>query len=122
MRKVKTEPISVQCFPGITTGQLKRTVEYRELWNPGTILIHVGTKDLRRNENLVCVMSGVYDPANTAKTKLPKSEFILSGVLRRRDVSWRRTGALKDRFDWVAKALRDKFVDTKQLDRELGLR
>jgi hypothetical protein len=29
-----------------------------------------------------------------------------SGVLRRREVSWRRIRALNDRFDWVANALR----------------
>jgi len=30
--------------------------------------------------------------------------MVLSGVLRRRDVSWRRIGALNDRFDWVNRA------------------
>ena len=32
-------------------------------------------------------------------------------VPRRRDVSWRRTGALHDRFDWVANVLGLTFVD-----------
>ena len=31
--------------------------------------------------------------------------------LKRKDVSWRRIGALNDRFDWVANALGLNFVD-----------
>ena len=46
----------------------------------------------------------------TAKKKLPNCRLVLSGVLRRRDVSWRRVGA-HDRFDWVANALGLTFVD-----------
>jgi hypothetical protein len=45
------------------------------------------------------------------KTKFPKSKIILSGVLNRRDVSWRRIGALNDKFDWVAKTLGATFID-----------
>ena len=32
-------------------------------------------------------------------------QTFLSGVLRRRDVSWSRIGALNGRYDWVANAL-----------------
>jgi hypothetical protein len=48
---------------------------------------------------------------NTAKTNFPKSKLILCGVLGRRDVSWRRMGALNDGYDWVAKALGATFED-----------
>ena len=47
----------------------------------------------------------------TAKRKLPKCRLFVSGVLRRRDVSWRRIGALNDRYYWVANALVLTFVD-----------
>ena len=56
-------------------------------------------------------MEEVYALVATAKRKLPNCRLVLSGVSRRRDVSWRRTGALSDRFDWVAKALGLTFVD-----------
>jgi len=36
---------------------------------------------------------------------------ILSRVLRRRDVSWRRIGAANDRLQWVARSLGVSFVD-----------
>ena len=45
------------------------------------------------------------------KKKLPNCKLLLSGVLRRRDVSWKRIGALNDRLDWVAKAVGLMFVD-----------
>jgi hypothetical protein len=46
-----------------------------------------------------------------AKTKFPQASLVLSGVIRRQDVSWRRIGALNDRYDCVARALGVIFVD-----------
>ena len=40
---------------------------------------------------------------STAKNKVPNCRLLLSGVLRRRDVSWRRTEELKltpRRLEW----------------------
>ena len=45
------------------------------------------------------------------KKKLPYSRLILSGVIRRRDVKWRRVGALNDRLEWIAEAFGITFVD-----------
>ena len=47
-------------------------------------------------------MGDVYDLVNTAKTKFSASRVVLSGVLRREDVSWRRSGAVNDRLEWIA--------------------
>jgi len=46
----------------------------------------------------------------TAKRKLPKCRLFLSGVLRRRYVSWRRIGALNDGYDRLKNALGLTFV------------
>ena len=56
-------------------------------------------------------MGDAYDLVNTAKTKFSASRVVLSGVLRREDVSWRRIGAVNDRLEWVAKTLGVAFVD-----------
>jgi hypothetical protein len=82
--------IMVECFPGIRTEQLHRMVESRDLRIPDSVVFHVGTNDLRRTVNLDYVMGEVHALVNTAKAKLPKSRIVLSGVLRRSDVSWRR--------------------------------
>jgi lysophospholipase L1-like esterase len=86
-------------------------MEKRDLVSPDTIIIHVGTNDLRTTRNLDIVMGEVYALVSTAKKKLPNCRLVLSGVLRRRDVSWRRIVALNDRFDWVVNALGLTFVD-----------
>jgi hypothetical protein len=103
--------MKVECFPGIKTEQLHRVIERKELGSPETVIIHVGTNDTRATRNLDVIMGEVYDLVSMAKRKLPNCKFVLSGVLRRRDVSWRRIGALNDRFDWVANALGLTFVD-----------
>ncbi|PNF19592.1 hypothetical protein B7P43_G17139 [Cryptotermes secundus] len=103
--------LMVECFPGIRAEQLHRVIEKRELGNPETLIIHVGTNDLRSTRNLDFLMGEVYALVTTAKSKCPNCRLVLSGVLRRRDVSWRRIGALNDRFEWIANALGITFVD-----------
>jgi hypothetical protein len=50
-------------------------------------------------------MGEVYSLANKAEVKFPQSIILLSGVMRRTDVSWKRIGALNDRYDWIAKTM-----------------
>jgi len=103
--------MKVECFPGIKTEQPHRAMEKTDLVSPETVIIHVGTNDLRTTRNLGFVMGEVYALVSRTKKKLPNCRLVLNGVLRRRDVSWRHTGALNDRFDWVANALGLTFVD-----------
>ncbi|PNF36340.1 hypothetical protein B7P43_G00510 [Cryptotermes secundus] len=111
IRNVEAEHMRVQCFPGIRTEQPQRVIDNRDLGAHDTVVIHVGTNDLRRTGNLDYVMGDVYALVKKAKTKFPQATLVLSGVLRLRDVSWRRIGALNDRYDWVARSLGVTFVD-----------
>jgi len=77
----------VQCFPGIRTEQLHRVLDNRDLGTPDTVIIHVGTNDLKRSISLDYVMGEVYSLVNTAKGKFPQSKIVLSGVLWRTDVA-----------------------------------
>ena len=57
--------IKFECFPGIRAEQLQRVIERRELGSPDSVVIHVGTNDLRRTGNLDyvngrCLRSGKY--------------------------------------------------------------
>ena len=114
IRNVGTEfsDMKVECFPGIRTEQLHSVIESRDVGSSHTAVIHVGTNNLRRTGNLDYVMGDVFDLANTAKTKFSTSRIVLSGVLRRRDLSWRRIGAVNSRYEWVTKTLGVTFVDT----------
>jgi len=53
--------MKVECFPGIRTEQLHRVVGNRDLGNPDTVVIHVGTNDLERTGNLDYVMGDCHD-------------------------------------------------------------
>ena len=100
-----------ECFPYIRTEKLQRVIERRELGSPDSGVIHVDTNDLRRTGNLDYIMGDVYGLVNTAKTKISTSRVVLSGVLRREDVSWRRIGKVNDKLEWVANTLGVTFVD-----------
>ena len=66
--------MKVECFPSITMEQLHRVIENRDLENPDTVFIDVGTNDLRRSGNRDCVMSVVYVVVNTAKQSFQHPE------------------------------------------------
>jgi hypothetical protein len=101
----------VECFLGIRTEQLHRVLDNRDLGTPDTVVINVGTNDLKRLVNLDYVMGEVYSLVNTARVKCPQSKIVLSGVLWQTDVAWRCVGALNNRYDWIAKTLGVTFVD-----------
>ncbi len=103
--------MTVECFPGIRTEEVHRLMEIRGLGSTETVILHVGTNDLKSAGNLDCVMGEVYSLVHKAKTKFPKYKFVLSGVLRRAGVSWRRIGALNDRYAWISRILGVTFVD-----------
>jgi hypothetical protein len=111
IRNVGTEypDMKFECFPGIRTEQLQRVIE--RIGSPDSVVIHVGTNDLRITGNLDYVMGDVYGLVNTAKTMFSTSRVVFSGVLRREDVSWRRIGAVNDRLVWVANTLGVTFLD-----------
>ena len=101
----------VECFTGIKTEQLHRVMDKADLGSPETVIFHVGTNDLKATGNLDRVMGEVYDLVATVKKKIPNSRLVLGGVIRHRDTSWRRIGALNDRLEWIAEAFRLTFVD-----------
>jgi len=71
-------------------------MENRDFGHSDAVVIHVGTKYIRRSGNLDYILGEVYDLVNTAKTKFPGSRLVLSGVLRSKEVTWRRVGAAND--------------------------
>jgi hypothetical protein len=113
IRNVGTEcsDVKAECFPCIRTEELYRVIENRVLVSPYVVVFHVGTNDLRRPGYLDYVVGDVYDLVNTAKTRFLKSRAVLCGMWRRRDLSWRRIGALNSRYGWVVSTLGVNFVD-----------
>jgi hypothetical protein len=50
--------MKVECFPGIRTEEMHRVIEKRDLVSSDTVIIHVGTNDLK-TRNLDFVMGDV---------------------------------------------------------------
>jgi hypothetical protein len=102
VRNVGSEHADMECFPGIKAEKLHsdgkegarlcRDANYTCGYNLGT------------TRNLDFIMGEVYTLVAAAK-KLPKSKLVLCGVLRRRDVSWRRIGGLNVTLACVARAV-----------------
>jgi len=88
--------MKVECSQGIRTEQLQRVTVKRDLGSPDALVIHVGANDIKRTGNVDYVMGDVYDLINTAKTKFSTSRVVISGVVQRRDMSWRRIGAVNE--------------------------
>jgi hypothetical protein len=86
-------------------------IEKRNVSNPETVIIHVGTNDLTTTRNLDFIMGEMYALVATARSRFLKCRLVLSGVLMRINTSWRRIGALSERLDWVANTLAVTFVD-----------
>jgi hypothetical protein len=49
---VDKSDMGVECFPGIRTEQLRTVMENKMLGCPDTMIMHVGTNDVRRSRNL----------------------------------------------------------------------
>jgi len=101
----------VECFPAIRADQLRRVMENRDLGSADTVIIHVGTNDVRRYRNPDYMLGDTYDIVTTAKEKFQSSRLVLSGVLRSERMKWQRVGAANDRLEWVASRVGATFAD-----------
>jgi hypothetical protein len=84
----------MEYFQGNKTEQLRRVIEERNLGCPETVIIHMGTNDLKTKRNPDFVLEEVY----AAKRKIQTCRLVLIGVLRSKGVSCRLIWALNNRF------------------------
>jgi hypothetical protein len=94
-------------------------MENRDFGYSDTVVIHVGTNDVRRSRNLDYIVGEVYDLMNMAKAKFPDSILVLSGVLRSKGVRWRCIGVANNRLEWVARNLGATFIDPNSWIRDV---
>jgi hypothetical protein len=92
-------------------------MENRDLGCSDTVVIHVGTNDVR--SYLDYIMGEAYDVVNTAKAKFPGSRLVLSGDLRSKGMKWQCIGVANNRLEWVARSLGATFVNPKSWIREV---
>jgi hypothetical protein len=101
--------LRVKAYPGIRIDELKCQMERREEGNPSVIIVHVGSNDLRREVDFI--MGDMYDLISATRRIYSEAKIIVSGVLRRKDVHWRKIGRVNEAFEWVAERLGVEFVD-----------
>ena len=65
--KAEKPNMRVECFPGIRTDQLRRVMENKNLGYSDTVVIHVGTNDVRKSRKLDYIVGDVYDLVNTQR-------------------------------------------------------
>ena len=76
---------------------LNRVLVNRDLGTPDTVVIHVGTNNIKRWVNVDQVMGEEFLFVKKVNVKFPQSKTVLSGITWRADVSWRRIGGLNER-------------------------
>jgi len=89
----------VESFQEIKTEELQRVTEQRHLGSPETVIMHMGTNDLRTTRNIDFVLGEVYAFFGYGKEEIPKCRLVLSGVLIGRDGSLWLIGVLNDNYD-----------------------
>jgi hypothetical protein len=65
----------VECLPGIKSELIHKVIERRDLGCPETVIIHVGTNDLKSTRSLDWIMGEIYSLATTAKVKFPAADW-----------------------------------------------
>lgn len=113
--------LEVECYPGIGVEKMKDIIEQRERGEPKKIILHVGTNDLRRR-SVDYIMADLYDLVSSTKKRYPTADIIISGIVRRRDINWRKVGRANKAFEWVAEQMGTRYVDGNAWldDRDFG--
>ena len=79
----KENKVVVKHFSGSTTEDMKTYIQPPLKRDPDRVIIHVGTNDLRSNQDLVTIAKNIIDIAKSSKTN--KNEILLSSIVPRRD-------------------------------------
>ncbi|XP_069670111.1 uncharacterized protein [Periplaneta americana] len=113
--------LEVECYPGIRVDKMKHEIEQRERGEPKKIILHVWTNDLRRR-SVDYIMADLYDLVSSTKKRYLTADIIISGIIRRRDINWRKVGRANKEFEWVAEQLGTQYVDGNSWldDRDFG--
>lgn len=115
--------VGVHCFPGIRTEQLDRKIsDMTSNGEESVVLIHVGTNDLRSAKSDDHLIGFIWDLATSVKNKFKSAKIVISGILRRRDVYYKRIDRINESIEWVCLQKEITFVDPNCWigDRHLG--
>lgn len=109
----KERGYEVMCFPGIKTEELRHKVEQLDLQkqNPKVVAIHVGTNSVSKGVAAEEIMGDTLDLVDYIKTQIKDAKIVISGLLRRYDVSIRKTTRINSELDWLCQVRNCVMVD-----------
>lgn len=112
LRGMKTK---VNCFPGISVEQLCDLLNVTES-NEGVrlVVLHVGSNNLR-NTQLDYIVGELWNVVEQTKKVFPRAKIVISAVLMRRDVPFRRVSLLNREIAWMCGRLNIGFIDCNSL-------
>ena len=79
----KENKVVVKHFSGSTTEDMKTYIQPPLKRDPDRVIIHVGTNDLRSNQDPVTIAKNIINIAKSSKTN--KNEILLSSIVSRWD-------------------------------------
>ena len=109
----KSKGYEVRCFPGINIAELKTKVENMDLRQkcPEVIVVHAGTNDIRKGVYAEEIMGDMMDLVGVIKSQVKDAKIVISGVLRRDDVTVQRTARINNELDWMCSVRNCLLVD-----------
>ena len=120
IKHVKVKNASeVKVFRGIRAEQLSRKLEseIRDSAHMKTVVLHVGTNDIKRSTSPDDVMGEVYDLIRSVKKKCPTACVVVNSIVRRRDVSALYIDNINSSLRWACSVLGAVYNDvTRYLD------
>lgn len=104
--------MNVHCFPGIRTEQLDRKIgSMTSEGDESVVLIHVGTNDVKGAMTNDHIIGFIWDLCTTAKKKFKGAKIVISGIIRRRDVHYKKIDYINEGIEWVCEKFGMTFVD-----------
>ncbi|KAG8237594.1 hypothetical protein J437_LFUL003323, partial [Ladona fulva] len=105
--------VDVECFPGIRAEEMEEQIDrLGDNRKEDIVLFHVGSNDIKRAKTDDHVMGLIWDLGTAAKKKFKKAKIIISGVIKRKDVSSRRIDYINECLDWVCASQGLQFVNS----------
>ena len=69
--------------------------------DPNVVLLHVGTNNIKKGIMAEEIMGEMMDLVSTIQSTVPEAKVIISGILRRNDVTERRLNKINSELDWL---------------------
>lgn len=105
----------VNSFPGIRAEQLAQLVLDTDCnQNIRLVVIHVGSNNLR-SMSADYILGEIWNVVDAVKITFPNAKIVVSGIIMRRDESFKRISRLNSDIEWMCNRINIGFLDGNSL-------